>query len=85
MNFYIKEWPDDTATLMTERGHVIWIFPSVEEAEAAAENGDDIIQPDNDRPEKAVRHPRHGAKDRSRNPPGGVEASLDFIGAAARR
>jgi len=70
MNFYIKEWPDDTATLMTERGHVIWIFHSVEEAEAAAENGDDIIQPDNDIPEKAVRHPRHGAKDRGRQSAG---------------
>ena len=70
MNFYIKEWPDDTATLMTERGHVIWIFHSVEEAEAAAENGDDIIQPDNDRPEKAVRHPRHSAKDRGRQSAG---------------
>ena len=38
MNFYIKRWPDNTATLMTERGQVIWIFPSVEEAEEAAEN-----------------------------------------------
>ena len=42
MSFYIKEWPDNTATLMTERGHVIWIFPSVEEAEIAAEDCDEI-------------------------------------------
>lgn len=40
MNFYIKEWPDNTATLMTERGHVVWIFSSIEEAREAAENGD---------------------------------------------
>jgi len=45
MNFYIKEWPDDTATLMTEGGRVVWIFPSVEEAEAAAQNGDEIMEP----------------------------------------
>lgn len=43
MNFYIKEWPDNTATLMTERGQVVWIFPSVEEAEEAAENGHEIV------------------------------------------
>jgi hypothetical protein len=30
--FYIKEWPDDTVTLMTETGHVIWTFDSVEDA-----------------------------------------------------
>ncbi len=39
MNFYIKEWPDDTATLMTQDGRVVWIFPSVEEAADAAQNG----------------------------------------------
>jgi hypothetical protein len=44
MSLYIKEWPDNTATLMTERGHVIWIFPSVEEAEAAAEDCDEIVE-----------------------------------------
>lgn len=44
MCFYIKEWPDNTATLMTERGHVIWIFPSVEEAETAAEDCDEIAE-----------------------------------------
>lgn len=52
MNFYIKEWPDDTATLMTERGHVIWIFPSVEEAEAAARNDDETAEPDKPGSEK---------------------------------
>ena len=42
MSFYIKEWPDNTATLITEDGRVVWIFPSVEEAEEAAENSDEI-------------------------------------------
>jgi hypothetical protein len=42
MSFYIKEWPDNTATLMTEGGRVVWIFPSVEEAEEAAENCGEI-------------------------------------------
>ena len=70
MNFYIKEWPDDTATLMTEGGRVVWIFPSVEEAEAAAQNGDEIMQPGNGIPEKTDRHPRRGAKDRTRRSAG---------------
>jgi hypothetical protein len=32
MNFYIKEWPDETVTLLTEFGRVVWTFASVEEA-----------------------------------------------------
>ena len=40
MSFYIKEWPDNTATLITGDGLVVWIFPSIEEAEEAAENSD---------------------------------------------
>jgi hypothetical protein len=36
MNFYIKEWTDNTATLMTERGRVVWTFASAEEAREAA-------------------------------------------------
>lgn len=52
MNFYIKEWPDNTATLMTERGHVVWIFPSVEEAEEAAENDHEIVGRQNMKLEK---------------------------------
>jgi len=70
MNFYIKEWPDDTATLMTEGGRVVWIFPSVEEAEAAAQNGDEIMQPKNRMPEKTNRHPRAGAKEQARRTAG---------------
>lgn len=47
MNFYIKEWPDSTATLMTESGRVIWIFPDAQEAEEAAENfsPDSLLHP----------------------------------------
>ena len=32
MKVYIKEWPNKTATLMTENGQVIWTFSSVAEA-----------------------------------------------------
>lgn len=32
MRFYVKEWPDSTATLMNEYGRVIWTFASVQEA-----------------------------------------------------
>ena len=37
MNFYIKEWPDHTATLMTDIGQVLWKFPSVAEARLMCE------------------------------------------------
>lgn len=32
MKFFIKRWPDDTATLMTESGQVIWTFSNMQEA-----------------------------------------------------
>ncbi len=32
MKFFIKEWSDDTATLMTEYGQVIWTFISRQDA-----------------------------------------------------
>lgn len=32
MRFYIKEWPNKTATLMTCNGSVLWTFCSVKEA-----------------------------------------------------
>jgi hypothetical protein len=35
MNFYIKTWPDDTATLMTDNGQVLWSFHSLDDAVAA--------------------------------------------------
>lgn len=34
MYFYIKEWPNKTATLMAENGTVLWTFQCVEEAMA---------------------------------------------------
>ena len=33
MFFYIKEWPDGTATPMAKNGVVLWTFHSVEEAQ----------------------------------------------------
>ena len=33
MVFYIKEWPDNTATLLGKDGAVLWTFSSVEEAQ----------------------------------------------------
>lgn len=35
MDFYIREWADGHATLMTEQGHVLWTFPGVDEAQSA--------------------------------------------------
>lgn len=32
MYFYIKEWPNKTATLMAENGTVMWTFHSAAEA-----------------------------------------------------
>lgn len=32
MYFYIKEWPNNSAALMSEDGVVLWSFASVEEA-----------------------------------------------------
>ena len=54
MNFYIKEWPDNTATLMTEYGRVVWTFTSVEEAEEAAGNCDWARERQNRNPVKCV-------------------------------
>ena len=33
MRFFIKEWPNKTATLMAENGAELWTFLSVAEAE----------------------------------------------------
>jgi ABC-type multidrug transport system ATPase subunit len=33
MYFYIKEWPNKTATLMSDHGTVLWTFHNVEEAQ----------------------------------------------------
>ena len=32
ITFYVKEWPDETASLLTQNGQVIGTFPSIEEA-----------------------------------------------------
>lgn len=32
MNFYIKEWPNKMATLMTDDGVVLWTFSNADEA-----------------------------------------------------
>ena len=37
MNFFIKEWPNKTATLMLEDGTVVWTFSSVDEARKVAD------------------------------------------------
>ena len=37
MTFFIKQWPDHTATLMADNGAVLWTFSSVAEARAVCE------------------------------------------------
>lgn len=37
MNFFIKEWPNKSATLMTENGTVLWTFANVDEARRVCE------------------------------------------------
>ncbi len=32
MNFYIKEWPDKTASLMTAAGHQLFSFKNIDSA-----------------------------------------------------
>lgn len=38
MRFFIKEWPNKTATLLAENGTVLWTFSSAEEAEKVCMN-----------------------------------------------
>lgn len=86
MNFYIKEWPDDTATLMTERGRVVWIFPSVEEAAAAAQNWDEIMQFKNGTSENNKSASASWREDRTRRSAAGAgKSSLRVIGETVRR
>lgn len=33
MYFYLKEWPNKTATLMSDNGTILWTFHNVEEAQ----------------------------------------------------
>lgn len=38
MRFFIKEWPNKTATLLAENGAVLWTFSSSDEAEKVAKD-----------------------------------------------
>ena len=38
MHFFIKEWPDKTATFMTDVDQVLWTFTSLAEARQACRN-----------------------------------------------
>jgi hypothetical protein len=42
MRFFIKEWPNKTATLMAENGTVLWTFASAEEAENVCKNWSEV-------------------------------------------
>lgn len=59
MSLYIKEWPDSTATLMTESGQVIWTFASLDEA---VEDGYEIVA--NRRPRRNELHEAPGKRPR---------------------
>lgn len=37
MRVYIKEWPNKTATIMTENGQVVWTFNSTDQAQQACQ------------------------------------------------
>jgi hypothetical protein len=37
VKFYIKEWRNGTATLMTSHGRLLWTFPSVASAQDACQ------------------------------------------------
>jgi hypothetical protein len=57
MRFFIKEWPDDTVTLMTEDGRVVWTFDSVEAAIAGCREWDGA--PPTQRPARSRVRTRH--------------------------
>ena len=38
MRFFIKEWPNKTATLLSENGTVLWTFSNADEAEKVAKD-----------------------------------------------
>lgn len=46
MVFYIKEWPDGHATLMTDTGTVLWTFASVGDAQSACHDWYNIHEED---------------------------------------
>jgi hypothetical protein len=46
MKFYFKEWPDQTVTMMTPYGDVLWRFVNIGDALDAAREWYDINQDD---------------------------------------
>ena len=43
MLLYIKEWPNHSATIMTDNGQVIWTFSSTEEAHQACKDWHNLV------------------------------------------
>ena len=60
MRVFIKEWPNRTATIMTDTGQVIWTFSSAGEARRACmewhnlAGGEAVIVHDGEIPESGV-------------------------------
>ena len=64
MKVYITEWPNKTATILTENGEVIWSFSSVPEARQACDEWCSIIYVGKDdcleNPDKSPQNPPGG-------------------------
>jgi len=43
MSVYIKEWPNRTATIMTDTGQVVWTFSSAAEARQACSEWHNLV------------------------------------------
>ncbi len=43
MHVIIKQWPNKTATIMSENGQVIWTFSSVSEARLACSDWHNLV------------------------------------------
>ncbi len=43
MKVLIREWPNQTATIMTDNGQVIWTFSSLEEAHQACNEWHNLV------------------------------------------
>ncbi|MGD2056605.1 MAG: hypothetical protein PVJ15_07345 [Gammaproteobacteria bacterium] len=46
MRAYIKEWPNKTATIMTEDFQIVWTFASMEEARQVGREWQDTLLPE---------------------------------------
>ena len=46
MRAYIKEWPNKTATILTEDGQIVWTFASMEEARQVCREWQDTLLPE---------------------------------------